>query len=72
MKVTNSGLIKYLFGDDCKDKVTKEDFARIQTELIDDVLSLGYTCYCPEDEEMSEVDFCRHMLYSSNLSSKKK
>ena len=42
LKAQNSGLIKYLFGDDLKGEVTREDFSKLQKELIDDVLALEY------------------------------
>ena len=72
LKAQNSGLIKYLFGDDLKGEVTREDFSKLQKELIDDVLSLEYTRYCYKEEKMTEVDFCRHLLYSANITEKKK
>eukprot|EP00092_Neocalanus_flemingeri_P087776 GFUD01110835.1.p1 GENE.GFUD01110835.1~~GFUD01110835.1.p1 ORF type:complete len:434 (+),score=104.54 GFUD01110835.1:31-1332(+) len=72
MKAESSGLIKYLFGDDLKGEINRNDFGKLQTELIDDVLSLEYTRYSPIEGKMSEVDFCRHMLYSSNITNKKK
>jgi len=68
----NSALIKYLFGEDLKGEVTREDFYNLQTELIDNVLTLEYERYCPKDTNMTEVDFCRHMLYSSNITNKRK
>jgi len=72
MDASKSGLVKYLFGDDLSGEVTRADFTDLQNRLIDDVLTLEYTRYCPKEEKMSEVDFCRHMLYSANITNKKK
>ena len=36
------------------------------------MLSLEFTRYCSKTEKMTEEDFCRHMLYTSSLTSKKK
>merc|ERR1712001_338138 len=67
-----SGLVKYLFGEDLKGELTSETFKELQTRLIDDVLSLEFTRYCAVDENLTEEDFCRHMLYTSSLTNKKK
>ena len=67
-----SGLVKYLFGDDLKGQVSRRDFCDLQKELIDNVLLLEYKSYCTNDEHLSEVDFCKHLLYTSNMTKKRK
>ena len=69
----SSGLVRYLFGDDLSGSLTKEHFVKLQSDLIDDVLEMEFTRYVDSTKEnMSEKDFCRHLLYSSSISQKKK
>ena len=64
-----SGLVKYLFGDDLSGSLTKEHFVKLQSDLIDDVLEMEFTRYVDSTKEnISETDFCRHLLYSSSIS----
>ena len=72
MKSQKSGLVRYLFGEKLDGELQKETFKDLQSKLIDDVLSLEFTRYCSKAEKMTEEDFCRHMLYTSSLTSKKK
>ena len=72
LKMRCSGLVKYLFGDDLKGKVSKQDFENIQKEVIDNILRLEYKSYCPSGNKLTEVEFCRQLLYSSNFTEKKK
>ena len=72
MKSQKSGLVRYLFGEKLDGELQKETFKELQSKLIDDVLSLEFTRYCSKTEMMSEEDFCRHMLYTSSLTSKKR
>jgi len=68
-----SGLVRYLFGDDLSGSLRKEDFVKLQSDLIDDVLEMEFTRYvATTKEKMSETDFCRHLLYSSSISQKRK
>jgi len=68
-----SGLIRYLFGDNLDKVLTKDDFIKLQSDLIDDVLKLEFTRFVNDaSENISEVDFCRHLLYSSQITEKKK
>merc|ERR1712226_1030126 len=72
-EAANSGLIRYLFKDDLSGALTKADFIKLQSDLIDDVLQMEFTRYCASiQDKMSEVDFCRHLLYSAPLSQRKK
>ena len=68
-----SGLVKYLFNDDLSGSLNKEDFVKLQSDLIHDVLEMEFTRYVKDtSEKISETDFCRHLLYSSAISQKKK
>jgi len=69
----SSGLVRYLFKDDLSGSITKEDFVKLQSDLITDVLAMEFTRYVEDtSQKISEVDFCRHLLYSSSISQKKK
>ena len=69
----SSGLVRYLFGDDLSGSLTKEHFVKLQSDLIDDVLEMEFTRYVDSTaENISETDFCRHLLYSSSISQKRK
>ena len=67
-----SGLAKFLFGDDLKGVATKEDFVSLQKMLIDNILSLEYHSCCEPGQMMTEADFCRNLLFASNMTDKKK
>lgn len=68
-----SGLVRYLFKDDLSGSLEKADFVKLQADLIDDVLEMEFTRYVKDtSEKISETDFCRHLLYSSAISQKKK
>ena len=68
-----SGLVRYLFNDDLSGSLNKEDFVKLQSDLIHDVLEMEFTRYVKDtSEKISETDFCRHLLYSSAISQKKK
>merc|ERR1711936_1004791 len=67
-----SGLVRYLFKDDLSGSLNKEDFVKLQADLIHDVLEMEFTRYVKDtSEKISETDFCRHLLYSSAISQKK-
>jgi len=74
MKTANiSGLVRFLFGDDLSGSLTKKDFVNLQNDLISDVLAMEFTRYVGDlSEKMSETDFCRHLLYSSQIPQKRK
>merc|ERR1712183_330808 len=70
---STSGLVRYLFKDDLSGSLDKADFVKLQADLIDDVLEMEFTRYVKDtSEKISETDFCRHLLYSSAISQKKK
>merc|ERR1719370_1970318 len=68
-----SGLVKYLFKEDLSGSLIKDDFFKLQSDLIEDLLAMEFTRYAEDtSQKISETDFCRHLLYSSSLSQKKK
>ena len=84
---STSGLVRYLFGADLSGSLKKEDFVKLQADLISDVLEMEFTRYAQDtiiiiiiitryaedtNHNISETDFCRHLLYSSSISQKKK
>ena len=85
---STSGLVRYLFGADLSGSLKKEDFVKLQADLISDVLEMEFTRYTQDtiiiiiiiiiryaedtNHNISETDFCRHLLYSSSISQKKK
>merc|ERR1712059_77054 len=63
----------FLFKDDLRGCLTKDDFVKLQTDLTADVLEMEFTRYTGDTQgKMSETDFCRHLLYSSSISQKRK
>ncbi len=74
MEDTKSGLMNYLFGFSRDKTVTKEEFARFQRDLIHDILYLEFRRYqtVGKSDNISELDFCKHLLYSANITHKKK
>jgi len=75
IKDERSGLINYLFGANRDRVLTREEFLRIQRELISDVLYLEFRRYAPIDTQqanMTEADFCKHLLYNAPMPHKKK
>ncbi len=70
-----SGLVSYLFGSERNHVMTRDDFMRVQRDLISDVLFLEFRRYQPQDTGhscISEVDFCSHLLYNAHIPAKKK
>ena len=66
---STSGLVRYLFGADLSGSLKKEDFVKLQADLISDVLEMEFTRYAGDTaHNISETDFCRHLLYSSSIS----
>jgi len=78
MEDKKSGLIRHLFGAERDRVITREDFQAIQNQLISDILYLEFCRHTPAATEgtsvtrISEVDFCTHLLYNSNLTPKRK
>ncbi len=75
LKDRRSGLITYIFGKDRTRVMTKEEFIRIQRDLISDVLFLEFRRYTKDNSDrqsIDEVDFSRHLLYNAHIPNKKK
>lgn len=70
---STSGLVRFLFGDDLSRELKRDDFVKLQADLITDVLEMEFTRYTDSiEKKMSEADFCRHLLYSSSIPEKRK
>ncbi len=73
-----SGLMNYMFGKNRDRVITREDFIRIQHELVDDVLYLEFRRHAigndinSPNHKISELAFCQHLLYNASIPSKKK
>ena len=55
--------------------LTADEFKRLQRELIRDILYLEFMRYHPEKNQyqtITEADFCHHLLYNANITTKKK
>ena len=72
MKETHSGLVNYIFGKNRATQINKAGFMKLQQELIEDVLWLEFTRYSKDNKTISDVDFCKHLLGSANITTKKK
>ncbi len=70
----NSGIMNYFFGKNRDRTVTKEQFERFQRDLISDILYMEFHRYksLPNSDNISELDFCRHILYNAQITSKRK
>ena len=67
-----SGLMNYLFGKN-RDKIIKrEDFIRLQRDLIDDIMWLEFCRYSKDGSTISDLDLCNHLLCSANLTTKQR
>jgi len=70
---SKSGLLNYLFGQDRQGGVTKEQFYKLQSNLLDEIIELQFLEYDPERTgRISEVTFCKFLLQHAKLTSKKK
>jgi len=68
-----SGLLKYLFGKDGQKTVTKEDFCKLQDELLEEIIELEFMEYDRDNSgRISERDLGHFMLKSSKVPPKKK
>ena len=67
--------MNYLFGKDRARVLNPDKLKRFQRELIHDILYMEFIRYRPELNKyhnISEVDFCTHLLYNANITNKKK
>jgi len=70
---SNSGLLNYLFGNDREDKITKQQFYDLQMSLLDEIMELQFAEMDTEHTgRISEVEFCKWLLQTAKLTSKKK
>ena len=45
---STSGLVRYLFGADLSGSLKREDFVKLQSDLISDVLEMEFTRYAED------------------------
>jgi len=70
---SNSGLLNFLFGIERDGRITKEQFYNIQSMLLDEIMELQFSEIDTEHTgRISEVDFCKWLLQTAKLTSKKK
>jgi len=67
-----SGLINYLFGKTRKKQMNKDKFMKFQQDLMNDVLWMEFTRYSKDNQTITDLDFCNHILLCANITSKKK
>ena len=67
-----SGLISYLFGKTRKKQINKDNFMKFQQDLMNDVLWMEFTRYSKDNQRITDLDFCNHILLCANITSKKK
>jgi len=68
----HSGLINYLFGRTRKKQMNKDKFMKFQQDIMNDVLWLEFTRYSKDNQTITDLDFCNHILLCANITSKKK
>ncbi len=75
IKDKKSALMNFFFGEERDKSITRDDFFKVQRDLINDILFLEFHRYIPKGSSkktISEMDFCRHLLYNTNVPLKKK
>jgi len=63
----NSGLLSLLFGKDRKKIVTKEDFRKLQSDLLNEVIEIEFNQYEHNEGRISEEDFCKFLLKRTKI-----
>jgi len=70
---SSSGLLNYLFGVDRKKEVTKEQFKKLQTDLLGEIIKLEFMEYDKSDSgKISEADFVKFLLKNGKITPKRK
>merc|ERR1712088_77426 len=68
----SSGLINYLYGEDRKGSLDKVQFAKLQADLLDEIIQLEFNEYDKEASgRISERDLCHFLLRNSKIPPKK-
>jgi len=69
---SSSGLLNYCFGKDRKKTLTREEFSKLQSDLLDEIIQLEFSEYDPTNSgRISERDLCHFLLKNSKIPPKK-
>lgn len=69
---SSSGLLNYLFGKDRKRTLNRDDFSKLQSDLLDEIIVLEFGEYDKEGSgRISERDLCHFLLKNSKIPPKK-
>jgi len=64
----NSGLLNYLFGKSRDGTCTKEQFKKLQTDILEEIVHIEFDEYDKEKSgRISEEDFCKFLLKKSKV-----
>jgi len=74
LSASHSGLLNYLFGEDRSKVLYKEDLLAFHDKIIDELLLLEYQGAYSHDKQgnISEVEFCQHLLKNAPISPRRK
>jgi len=65
---SNSGLLNYVFGKDRKGTLTKENFKKLQADLLNEVIQIEFNEYDKGNTgRISEEDFCKFLLKRTKI-----
>jgi hypothetical protein len=68
----SSGLINFVYGKDRKGSLDKVQFAKLQADLLDEIIQLEFNEYDKEASgRISERDLCHFLLRNSKIPPKK-
>merc|ERR1712215_9954 len=69
---SSSGLLNYLFGKDRKGILSKDDFSKLQSDLLEEIIKLEFGEYDRAGSgRISERDLCHFLLKNSKIPPKK-
>lgn len=63
-----SGLLNYMFGNNRDQSFSKDQFIRLQQDLVDEIIHIEFNEYDPDKSgRISELDFCQFLLKKSKV-----
>jgi len=69
---SSSGLLNYLFSKDRKKVLSRDDFSKLQSDLLEEIIQLEFSEYDPSGSgRISERDLCHFLLKNSKIPPKK-
>ena len=63
----NSGLLTLLFGKDRKKVLTKDEFKKLQADLLNEIIEIEFNQYDHNEGRISEEDFCKFLLKRTKI-----